>query len=81
MIIIRKCKTGFRAFYDRNHFRYGCCTNGIIQYRVEVVIKKDGKFHQRKIVGEGISSKATKGDVYVDLGPYSKTLIMGASND
>lgn len=55
--------------------------NGIIQYRVEVVIKKDGKFHQRKIVGEGISSKATKGDVYIDLGPYSKTLIMGSSND
>lgn len=52
-----------------------------VLYRAEVVIKKDGKFHQRKVIGEGYSSKQTKGDVYVDFGPYSKTLVMGMNNE
>lgn len=52
-----------------------------VQFRAEVVIKKDGKFHQRKVVGEGVASKNTNGDVYVDFGPYSKTLVMGMSNE
>ncbi len=52
-----------------------------IHFRAEVVIKKDGKFHQRKVIGEGYLSKQTKGDVYVDFGPYSKTLIMSARNE
>ena len=52
-----------------------------VQFRAEVVIKKDGKFHQRKVVGEGVASKNTNGDVYVDFGPYSKTLVMGMNNE
>lgn len=52
-----------------------------VLYRAEVVIKKDGKFHQRKVIGEGFSSKQTKGDVYVDFGPYSKILVMGMNNE
>lgn len=55
--------------------------NGDINFRAEVVIKKDGKFHQRKIVGEGVSSKQTMGDVYIDFGPYSKKLVMGLNNE
>ena len=55
--------------------------NGDINFRAEVVIKKDGKFHQRKVIGEGVCSKQTKGDVYIDFGPYSKTLVMGLTNE
>lgn len=48
-----------------------------VYFRVEVVIKRDGKFHQRKSVGEGWSNKETKGDVFITLGPYCKYLVMG----
>jgi hypothetical protein len=52
-------------------------SNDLINYRVEVIIKKNGKFYQRKIVGEGRSSNATQGDIVISLGPYSKKLILG----
>jgi hypothetical protein len=54
--------------------------DGEIKFRAEVAIKKGGKFHQRKVIGEGFSSKETKGDVYIDFGPYSK-LVMGVNNE
>ena len=53
-------------------------TNDLINYRVEVVIKKNGKFHQRKLVGEGYSSTGTNEDIIITLGPYSKKLLLGA---
>ncbi|MCH2535086.1 MAG: hypothetical protein MK008_11640 [Bdellovibrionales bacterium] len=55
--------------------------NEEIHFRAEVVIKKNGKFHQRKVVGEGIASRQTNGDVFIDFGPYSKLLVMGLSNN
>ena len=53
-------------------------TDDEILYRVEVVIKKNGKFHQRKLVGEGYSKSETNGDIIISLGPYSKKLLLGA---
>jgi len=55
--------------------------NEMVEYRAEVVIKKDGKFHQRKVVGVGYSSKETDGDIFIDFGPFSKTLVLGMSNN
>jgi hypothetical protein len=51
-----------------------------VHYRAEVVIKKDGKFHQRKVIGEGQSSKETNGDIFVEFGPYSKLLVLGVKD-
>lgn len=48
-----------------------------ILFRAEVVIKKDGKYLHRKVIGEGTSSRESQGDVFVELGPYSKLLVMG----
>lgn len=48
-----------------------------VSYRAEVVIKKDGKFHQRKVIGQGTSSKETSGDIFIEFGPYSKILVLG----
>ncbi len=48
------------------------------RYRVEVVIKKNGKFKTRKSVGEGHSNALTQGDVIMNIGPYSRSLIMGS---
>lgn len=55
--------------------------NESVHYRAEVVIKKDGKFHQRKVVGEGQSSSETHGDVFIEFGPYSKLLVLGVRNN
>ena len=52
-------------------------TDETVNYRVEVVIKKNGKFHQRKVVGEGYSSSQTDGDIIMSLGPYTKKLLLG----
>ena len=52
-----------------------------VLYRVEVAIKRDEQIYQKRIVGEGFSSPRTNGDVYLELGPYSKTLIMEMYND
>jgi hypothetical protein len=52
-------------------------TDGIINYRVEVVIKKNGKFYQRKLVGIGHSGSQTNGDIVMTLGPYCKKLLLG----
>ena len=48
-----------------------------IYYRVEVVLKKEGKFYQRRSVGEGWKTPETNGDVFINIGPYSKFLILG----
>ena len=53
-------------------------TNGYINFRVEVVIKRNGKFHQRRPIGEGFSSPDTNGDIVMNLGPYSRKLLLGA---
>ncbi len=52
-------------------------TDNVVNYRVEVVIKKNGKFHQRKVVGIGQSGPDTNGDIVMTLGPYSKKLLLG----
>ena len=53
-------------------------TNGHINFRVEVVIKRNGKFHQRRPIGEGFSSPDTNGDIVMNLGPYTRKLLLGA---
>jgi hypothetical protein len=53
-------------------------TNGSINFGVEVVIKRNGKFHQRRPIGEGFSSQETKGDIVMTLGPYTRKLLLGA---
>ena len=48
-----------------------------VRYRVEVVIKKNGRFKDRKVIGEGYSNELTQGDVVMNLGPYKRALILG----
>jgi hypothetical protein len=48
-----------------------------VYYRAEVAIKRNGKFVQRKQVGEGWSSTKIKGDAFINLGPFSKFLVLG----
>ena len=46
-------------------------------YRVEVVIKKEGRFKCRRSVGKGHSNKLTNDDVFISLGPYKRFLVLG----
>jgi hypothetical protein len=47
-----------------------------IYYRVETIVKKNGKFHARRLVGEGYSSTDTENEVYLDFGPVEKILVV-----
>ena len=50
-------------------------------YRVEVVIKKNGRFKCRRMVGEGYSNKLTNDDIFIQLGPYKKFLVLGKEGE
>ena len=51
-------------------------TDGRVSYRLETVIKKDGKFSHRSTVGTGYSDAGTNGCAYMELGPYSPSLVL-----
>ena len=50
--------------------------NGEVKYRVEVVLKKDGKFLRHAPIGVGHSSPQTGRYIFMDLGPYSRSLVL-----
>lgn len=47
-----------------------------VNYRVEVVIKSNGRFARRAEVGTGYMDKNTGGFIYMDLGPFSRSLAL-----
>ena len=81
------------AFYDDKHGEYRLkidmhpetmyylrpinANDAQTYYRVEVIIKKDGSFKCRRTVGEGYSNKLTNDDIFIQLGPYKKFLVLG----
>jgi len=50
--------------------------DGTTIFRVEVVIKKNGRFSHRSEIGTGKSSKETNNDIYMDIGPFDRKLIL-----
>ncbi len=56
--------------------------NDVTLYRVERTEKVANKnVVRRKKVGDAISSKKTNGDIYIDLGPHSKILVLPRTNE
>ncbi len=51
-----------------------------IHYRVETVQKKDGKFHKRRTVGEGLCHCKESKDISMNIYPYTRELVMSRSN-
>lgn len=45
-------------------------------FRAEAVLKKDGKYAGRRTIGEGVCSKETNNEVYVDFGPFERLLVL-----
>ncbi len=48
----------------------------IARFRLEQVIKKNGKFHHREEKGDGYSSSQTDGEIYIDFGGSMKVLVL-----
>jgi hypothetical protein len=55
--------------------------NGEIKYRVEVILKKNGKFLRCALIGTGYSGSQTGQYIYMDLGPYSRSLVLDMGSD
>lgn len=51
-------------------------SDGSIYYRVETVVKKNGQPTHRIQIGQGYSRSEGGFPVYMDIGPYSKVLVM-----
>ena len=51
------------------------CEGDRILYRVDVVIKKDGRFKYRKPIGDGETN--SERDIVMNLWPYTKQLLLG----
>lgn len=47
-----------------------------VNYRVEVVIKSGGRFSHRSEIGAGYMDKNTGGVIFMDLGPFSRSLAL-----
>lgn len=50
--------------------------NDEIKYRVEVVLKKNGKFLRCSPIGMGHSGPQTGRYIFMDLGPFSRSLVL-----
>ena len=51
-------------------------SDGEIRYRVEVALKKHGKVLRYTPIGMGYSGKQTGRYIFMDLGPFSRSLVL-----
>ena len=51
-----------------------------VNYRVEVVIKSQGRFAHRSEIGTGYMDKNTGGFILMDIGPFSRCLALQVEN-
>lgn len=61
------------------YLKPGALSDGVIHYRVEATVKQKGQFRHRAEIGVG-SSDADKGyPIFMDIGPFSRTLVLEQS--
>lgn len=53
---------------------------GLIQFRVEAALRKNGVVYHRTEVGIGHASAEAGFPVYMDVGPFSRALVMEAAS-
>ena len=51
-------------------------SEGVVHYRVETVVKKNGRVTHRTQIGTGYSKSECGFPVFMDIGPYSRTLML-----
>ena len=47
-----------------------------VNYRVEVVVKNKGRFSHRSEIGNGYMDSNTGGYIYMDIGPFNRSLAL-----
>lgn len=47
-----------------------------VNYRVEVVVKSNGRFSHRSEIGSGYMDSNTGGNIYMDVGPFTRSLAL-----
>ncbi|MCY4524683.1 MAG: hypothetical protein OXB84_08095, partial [Halobacteriovoraceae bacterium] len=50
--------------------------NKQVDYRAEVVSKKNGKFAGRRSIGTGYFNADTENEIHIELAPFSNKLIL-----
>ena len=51
-------------------------TDGMVHYRVETLIKKNGKLSHRADIGSGYSNEQDGYPIYMDIGPFQRLLVL-----
>jgi len=54
-------------------------SDGMIHFRVEAAVRKNGVVLHRAEIGEGHASIESGFPVFMDIGPYARTLVMEAA--
>ena len=54
-------------------------TDGVINFRVEATVRKNGVVLHRAEIGVGHASVESGFPIYMDIGPYSRTLVLEAA--
>lgn len=54
-------------------------TDGLIHFRVEAAVRKEGVVLHRAEIGQGHAKVETGYPVFMDIGPYSRTLVLEAA--
>ncbi len=47
-----------------------------VKYRVDVVLRKNGEFSRKSLIGTGYSGTNTGKFIFMDLGPFSRSLVL-----
>lgn len=54
-------------------------TDGVINFRVEAAVRKNGVVLHRAEIGVGHASMESGYPIYMDIGPYSRNLVLEAT--
>lgn len=58
------------------YLKFSSSSDGVFYYRVETVVRKNGHPTHRAQIGNGHSKAETGLPVFMEIGPYSKILMM-----
>ena len=58
------------------YLKVSSMNEGVVYYRVEAAVKKDGRVIQRVEIGSGQSDAENRYPIVMDIGPYSRNLVL-----
>lgn len=61
------------------YLKVSSMSDGVIYYRVEAAVKKAGRITHRSEIGSGHANANDGYPIYMDIGPFSRTLVLEQS--